>query len=210
MRNGTGAARSTLAAMRTRSKGLLAGSLAAALVTGGVLLAGCSTAAPSSANVDSAAAAATPPVSSEAPTRVAAAPENESWPQIPVASFAGDERRLKVTDEGVFIRNGGAVQFEDGLTVELFLDPWPPRTLRAWLDVYVTRHGEPIPDISMGIEYDMLAMLHGPFWGEAENLGNGHYVFTLDYIMYGAWDQLVTIRVDGRRLKLPVIIAAYP
>ena len=62
----------------------------------------------------------------------------------------------------------------------------------------------------MGIEYDMLSMYHGPFWGEAEKLGGGHYLFTLDYFMYGAWDQLVTVRYGGRNYRLPVIIVSYP
>ena len=91
-----------------------------------------------------------------------------------------------------------------------FRRPVPPATLRTWMDFYLTQNGEAITDASMGIEYDMLAMVHGPFWGEAENIGGGHYLFTLDYIMFGPWDQTVTIRIGQQRIRLPVVLVAYP
>ena len=112
--------------------------------------------------------------------------------------------------ETAFIQNGSPVLLGDGLAVEIFVDPYPPATLRTWMDFYLTQNGEAITDASMGIEYDMLAMVHGPFWGEAENIGGGHYLFTLDYIMFGPWDQTVTIRIGQQRIRLPVVLVAYP
>jgi hypothetical protein len=176
-------------------------------------------AAPSDAQaVETAAIAASVPAASipaasasTAAPAVAASPQPKpEGPWVPEWSMADSSSRLNVLEEQVFIRNGGQVMLEDGLAVELFLDPYPPTTLRSWLDFYLTRDGEPVTDASMGIEYDMFSMYHGPFWGEAEKLGGGHYLFTLDYIMYGAWDQLVTVRYGGRNYRLPVVIVAYP
>ncbi len=148
---------------------------------------------------------------STAAPAVAASPQpKREGPWVPEWSVADSSSRVNVLDEQIFIRNGGQVVLDDGLAVELFLDPYPPTTLRSWLDFYLTKDGEPVTDASMGIEYDMLAMAHGSFWGEAEKLGGGHYLFTLDYIMYGAWDQLVTVRYGGRNYRLPVVIVAYP
>ncbi len=131
---------------------------------------------------------------------------------VPESSIDAVEKRLNVTVNGetVYIKNGGQVVLGDGLVAEIFVDPYPPSTLRSWLDIYLTKDGEPVTGASIGIEYDMLAMLHGPFWGEADKLGGGHYLFTLDYIMFGAWDQFVTIRMGLERIRFPVVLVAYP
>lgn len=115
-----------------------------------------------------------------------------------------------VDDEDVHLRNGARVLLSDDLTVELFLDPYPPSTLRVWLDVYLTDAGGPVLDAEMRIDYDMLAMEHGPFTSESENLGGGHYLFTLDYIMYGAWDQMVRVKVNDRSFRVPLLLVAFP
>ena len=133
-------------------------------------------------------------------------------PYVPESSVDTEDKRLNVTINGetVYIKNGGQVVLGGGLVAEIFIDPYPPSTLRAWMDVYLTQDGEPVTDASIGLEYDMLAMLHGPFWGEAEKLGGGHYLFILDYIMFGAWDQLLTIRMGLERIRFPVVLVAYP
>lgn len=133
-------------------------------------------------------------------------------PYVPEDSVDTQDKRLNVTVGGktVYIRNGGQVVLGDGLAVEIFADPYPPATLTSFLDFYLTRDGEPVTDASMGIEYDMLAMVHGPFNSVADNIGGGHYLFKLNYIMFGAWDQTVTVRIDLERIKLPVVLVAYP
>ena len=88
--------------------------------------------------------------------------------------------------------------------------PIPPTTLHSVLDVYVTQDGEPLSDISVDVEFDMLSMLHGPFSATARDIGGGHHLATLDYIMFGAWDQFVTIRIGLERIRFPVVIVAYP
>lgn len=132
--------------------------------------------------------------------------------RVPESSVAPGRMRMVtiVDDQDVHLRNGAQVLLSDDLTVELFLDPYPPSTLRAWLDVYLTDAAGPVPDAEIRIDYDMLAMEHGPFSSESENLGGGHYLFTLDYIMYGAWDQMVRVKVNGRSFRVPLLLVAFP
>lgn len=145
-------------------------------------------------------------------TPAASTTSADDFGYVPESSIDTQDKRLNVTlnDETIYIRNGGQVVLRDGLAVEIYVDPYPPATLRTWLDFYLTKGGEPVTNASMGMDFDMLAMEHGPFWSEAENLGGGHYTFTLDYIMFGPWDQLVTIRYGLERIKLPVVLVAYP
>ena len=132
--------------------------------------------------------------------------------RVPESSVAPGRMRMVtiVDDQDVHLRNGAQVLLSDALTVELFVDPFPPSTLSVWLDVYLTDAAGPVLDAEMSIDYDMLAMEHGPFSSEAENLGGGHYLFSLDYIMYGAWDQTVRIRVNDRSFRVPLLLVAYP
>jgi hypothetical protein len=131
---------------------------------------------------------------------------------VPEESVDTEEKRLNVTVNGktTYVKNGGQVVLGNGRVIELFVDPWPPSTLRAYLDIYLEENGEPLEDASIGIEYDMLAMVHGPFFGSSDNIGAGHYVVTMDYIMFGPWDQAVTIRIGLDRIRIPVVIVAYP
>jgi len=131
-------------------------------------------------------------------------------PWVPAESRADKSSRINVLDDQIFIRNGGEVRLGEDTAIEVFVDPYPPSTLTSWLDIYLTRDGEPVADASMGIEYDMLAMAHGPFWDEADNIGGGHYLFSLQYIMYGAWDQMITVRIGLERHRFPVVLVAYP
>ncbi len=132
--------------------------------------------------------------------------------RVPTSSIAPGRMRMIVVVDGedVNLRNGGEVLFSDGLAIELFLDPYPPSTLRAWLDVYLTQDGVPVNDAELRIDYDMLAMEHGPFWADGEEIGGGHYLFTLDYFMYGAWDQLVRLRTGDRSVSVPLVLIAFP
>jgi len=133
-------------------------------------------------------------------------------PFVPEDSVDTVDKRLNVTVNGkiVYIKNGGQVVLGGGRVIEIYLDPYPPTTLRTYMDVYLEENGEPLDDAGIGMEYDMLAMVHGPFFGEAEKVGDGHYLLTLDYIMFGAWDQTVTIRIGLDRIRVPVVVVAYP
>lgn len=123
----------------------------------------------------------------------------------------GRSRMITIVDDrDVHLRNGGWVLLNDDLTIELFVDPFPPNTLRAWIDIYLTDGGTPVLDADLSIDYDMLAMEHGPFESEPVNLGGGHYLFTVDYIMYGEWDQTVRVRVNGHSFLVPLLLIAAP
>lgn len=133
-------------------------------------------------------------------------------PFVPAESIDTINKRLNVTLDGetTYIRNGGRVELGDGSAVEFYIDPYPPTALHSTMDIYLTHDGEPIPDASVDVEFDMLAMLHGPFISAAKDIGGGHHLVTLDYIMFGAWDQLVTIRIGLERIRIPVVIVATP
>ncbi len=133
-------------------------------------------------------------------------------PYVPPGSRDTVDKRLAVTVDGqsVYITNGGQILLGDGLAVELYLDPYPPSALRSTLDVYLTRDGRALADAGVEIAYDMLAMAHGPFSVEAKKIGGGHYLIALDYIMFGPWEQTITIRIGLQRIRLPILVVAYP
>lgn len=140
--------------------------------------------------------------------------QDYSQPGVPASSIAGKDHRIETVynDQRIALRNGGRINLGDGLSMEVFVDPYPPTRLKAWVDLYLTREpdGQPVTDAEISMEYDMLFMYHGPFKATADNLGDGHYLFTLDYIMYGAWDQGVEIRLPDERYETVLIVIAYP
>jgi len=140
----------------------------------------------------------------------AAAPTPAAF--VPPESIDTVDKRLNVTlgGETTYIRNGGRVELGDDLAVEIYLDPYPPTSLHSVVDLYLTQAGEPVTDASIDVEFDMLSMAHGPFMATAKQIGGGHHLATLDYIMFGAWDQFVTIRQGLERFRFPVVIVAYP
>ena len=163
----------------------------------------------------SAKASDTPPhVDESAAPRVGGSPiaSASAEPYVPADSVDSVDKRLGVTIDGktTYLKNGGQVDLADGLAVELYLDPYPPAVLRSTMDVYVTRDGDPLTDSGVEIEYDMLAMAHGPFSAEAKKIGGGHYLVALDYYMFGPWEQIVTLRIGLQRIRLPVVVVAYP
>ena len=44
------------------------------------------------------------------------------------------------------IKNGGQIVLGDGYAVEIYVDPFPPSTLRTWMDLYLTLNDEPVSD----------------------------------------------------------------
>jgi hypothetical protein len=136
---------------------------------------------------------------------------------VPVASVPDGESRLYVKYEGVEgsgipIRNGGLIHLPGGIDAEIFVDPYPTDSLTAWLDLYLERDGLPVTDAEALILYDMWSMGHGPYTGQSEAATDGHYVFRLDYVMFGAWEQVLEVRTPGvdEVASLGVIIVAVP
>lgn len=144
------------------------------------------------------------------------APSANDW-SVPQTSLPDGESRLYVKFEGVKnagipIRNGGLVHMGDGLDAEVFIDPYPTDSLTAWLDLYLEMDGRPVSDARTVILYDMWSMSHGPYVGKSDAATDGHYVFRLDYIMFGAWEQVLEIRMPGTDevQYLTVIVVAVP
>ncbi len=140
------------------------------------------------------------------------APSSAAPPFVPADSTDAIDKRLAVVLGGTttYIKNGGRVVLGDGLTAEIYLDPYPPSDLRSTVDVYLTRDGVAVVDAGVEMAYEMLAMAHGPFSAEAKNVGGGHYLIPLDYIMFGPWEQVVTFRIGLQRIHIPVLVVAYP
>ena len=134
------------------------------------------------------------------------------------SSVALGQSRLYVKLDGadqprIPIRNGGTARIGDGVFAEIFVDPYPTNSLTAWLDLYLAdAAGSPISDAHTQILYDMWSMGHGPYTGLTEGAADGHYVFRLDYIMFGAWEQVLEVRLPDSddALRLTVIIVAMP
>lgn len=140
-------------------------------------------------------------------------------PGVPVSSIADKDSGLRVKPKGlegpsIPIRNGSRVNLGNGLVAEVFIDPYPTNRLTAWLDVYLTREpgGGAVTDAHAIILYDMWSMAHGPYTELTRGMGDGHYVFRLEYIMFGAWEQVVEIRLPSQEkvYELVIVIVAYP
>ena len=142
----------------------------------------------------------------------AAAAGSADRPGVDAASRVESGQRLVVTvgGEDIGIKNGATVRLGEGVTAELFMDPFPPRTLSAVLDVYLKRNDCPVEDGFVSVAYDMLAMDHGPFGATAKGIGGGHFLVPLDYIMFGTWDQTLTIRAGTVRTELRIVVIARP
>lgn len=134
-------------------------------------------------------------------------------PGVPTSSLAAaGEKRLAVIQgrEWVFVKNGATVSLGNGLSLELFLSPYPPTQLREVLDIYLTRSGEQVTDASASVTYDMLGMVHGPFVSTAKNLGNGHYTLGLDYIEFAAWDHKLVLYLGKGSYELSFGTVVFP
>jgi hypothetical protein len=179
---------------------------------------GCTPAAADSTPGDlppqSASATETPQPTRPLVTDTLASQIDYSQPGVPASSIGSKDHRLEVVFENqrIALKNGGKINLGDGLSMEVFITPYPPAQLTAWLDLYLTRQpdDQPIKDAEISMEYDMLYMYHGPFKVIGDNLGDGHYLFTMDYLMYGPWDQGVEIRLPDKRYKTVLIVIAYP
>lgn len=139
--------------------------------------------------------------------------------KVVASSIGPDDSRLRVklgglSSDSIPILNGGLVDFGNGLKAELFVDPYPTDTLTSWVDLYLTDGplDQPVDDAHVQMEYDMWSMAHGPYVGLADNSINGHYVFRLDYIMFGAWEQVLEVRKAGSDEihRITLMIVAFP
>lgn len=154
----------------------------------------------------------TVPASSAAGSPPAPQGAGDDQPGVPASSLAAGEKSLAVIQnwDWKFIKNGGRVNLPNGLSAELFLDPYPSTRLTAMLDVYLTRRGQPVSNASVSAAYDMKGMAHGPFNSQAKNLGNGHYLFNMDYIEFGSWEHKLVIYLPEDHYELAVGVVVSP
>lgn len=128
---------------------------------------------------------------------------------------AGANSRIKVLlDDEVFqIPNGGSIPWDENMQLEVFISPYPPTGFSVDVDYYLTTlEGEPISDANIEVDYDMMFMAHGPFFNSLNNLGNGHYITTYDFFMYGPWiiETYIVAPTQGESAHVPISIYVWP
>jgi hypothetical protein len=116
--------------------------------------------------------------------------------------------------EPVPIENGESVQLTDALGVQITIDPYPPIGLSAQpvLDLYLSNPvGQPVRGAAIEITYDMLSMAHGPFQPPTIEQEGGHYLTSLDLLMFGPWGMEIEILepndAPAVRLRIVVVVA---
>lgn len=146
--------------------------------------------------------------------RSAVAEDSDRRVTIPAGSRGSRRSRLSVIAgrREVALRNGGRVDLADGLSVELFVDPYPPSRGELWLDLHLTRtaSGRPITSAQATMTYDMRIMRHGVNNAVVRNRGDGHYVATAHYPMFGEWGHRVRIRVGRTVHELYLAVGVVP
>ena len=159
-----------------------------------------------------------PDTSSQNPVTLVTDTEAQFAPGVQPSSIGPEDSLLQVKLQGAEegrlpLQNGGVIRLDNDLLAEIFVDPYPTNTLTAWVDLYLQDNsGQPVSDARVVIDYDMFSMAHGPFFSLAEKKLDGHYIFRLDYIMYGPWGQLLQVQPKGsdQEHKLEVTIVAKP
>ncbi|PJF41569.1 MAG: hypothetical protein CUN54_00775 [Phototrophicales bacterium] len=126
-----------------------------------------------------------------------------------------ESTRIEIMKDGVSVpvNNGEAVPLGDDLQIEVFVSPYPPNSFNADVDFYLTTtDGEPVTDATFDLEYDMLYMFHGAAEAPFNNLGNGHYLTSLYFLMYGSWtlDTVIEVPNHDDRLTLPMVLYVWP
>jgi hypothetical protein len=130
----------------------------------------------------------------------------------PAPAAAAVYSRLKVlqNDEFVPVPNGGIIPLENDLQAEVFIAPYPPTNFSADVDLYLTTgDGQPVTEAEINIEYDMMYMNHGPSEAKHVNLGNGHYLISYDFFMYGPWIQDTWIKMPGQESWQYLLTSIY-
>ncbi|PJF41568.1 MAG: hypothetical protein D6737_00985 [Chloroflexi bacterium] len=126
-----------------------------------------------------------------------------------------ENSRIDIMQDGspVPIRNGQTVQITDNLQANLQISPYPPTDFEADIDIYLTTEdGTPVNDAEFDLDYDMLFMRHGESEAVFENLGDGHYQTSVDFLMYGSWamDTNITLPGQDEPIPMPFVIKVWP
>ena len=111
------------------------------------------------------------------------------------------------------IENGRSVQLTESLGVQITVDPYPSIGLSAQpvLDLYLfDSAGQPMRGAAIEISYDMLSMAHGPFQPTTIEQEGGHYLTSLELLMFGPWGMEIEILEPSGaapvRLRIVIVV----
>lgn len=116
-----------------------------------------------------------------------------------------------VGKEAIGLKNGGRVPLSDDKIAEVFLAPYPP-DWQTDLHLFLLDGDsfEPIGDVDVDLEYDMVYMDHGIDAQTGTDLGGGHYVLPLSFLMYGDWNVDMAVDLPEGRKHLRFVVKFYP
>lgn len=138
----------------------------------------------------------------------------ESTASPPIVPTENPSQLYLILDgEPTPIENGESVQLTDQLAVQITVDPYPPIGLsaRPVLVLYlIDPAGQPVRGAAIEITYDMLSMAHGPFQPPTIEQESGHYLTSLDLLMFGPWGMEIEILEPNDtapvRLRIVVVV----
>ncbi len=113
--------------------------------------------------------------------------------------------------QAIAINNGGRVPLGEDRVAEVFLAPYPP-DWQTDLHLFLmdSETFQPIQDIDVDLEYDMVYMDHGIDTQTGQKIGDGHYLLPLSFLMYGDWNVDMTVDLPEGRKHLRFIVKFFP
>lgn len=97
--------------------------------------------------------------------------------------------------DAIAMENGGRIPLKEDKVAEVFLSPYPPDwNTDLHLFLLDNTEFEPIQDVEVDLEYDMVWMNHGIDTQPGTMVEEGHYMMPLSFLMYGDWT--VDVRMD--------------
>ena len=147
------------------------------------------------------------------PSSTVAQPAEQTASPSPTSTESPSQLYLILGGEPAPIENRESVQLTDALQVQITLDPYPPIGLsaQAVLELYLSDPaGQPVPGAAIQITYDMLSMAHGPFQPPTIEQESGHYLTSLNLLMFGPWGMEIEILepngTEAIRLRIVVVV----
>ena len=118
--------------------------------------------------------------------------------------FVEGEQMLKID-------NGSRVPVGEDKLVEVFLSPNPP-DWRTDLHLFLLDKEtfEPIEDLDVLLDYDMIFMNHGTLSSLGSKVADGHYLIPLDFLMYGDWNVEVRLDLPEGMERLKFVVKFLP
>ncbi|MDA1348283.1 MAG: hypothetical protein O3A47_05375 [Chloroflexi bacterium] len=113
--------------------------------------------------------------------------------------------------EATALENGGRVPLGEGTVAEVFIAPYPPDwQTDVHLFILDSETFEPVTDVEVELEYEMVYMDHGIDGLPGTKVSDGHYVMPLDFLMYGDWSVDTTVQLPEGKKHLRFIVKFSP